>query len=377
MPNVCEVCQEEALEAIPAFGQLRRVASDARSFARGGELFQCRGCRAVQKGNTPAWQSDCAKIYAEYDSYGLVNGLEQAVRSGDGKQFSLRSEIVLRHLRSVADLPMVGRVLDFGCGRGPTTRAASRVLPGWSIDGFDLDERALPMLSQISGFGRLYVGDPEDLPRNYDLIILMHALEHIPDPVGLLRRLSRHLAPGGRILCQVPDRLQNPYDLLIADHLLHFDPASLAGVGRNSGLPAKVVEGWVSKELTLIVSPDVRELPARASTAADMPAARQVEWLLQVADTARQATRGREFCIFGTSIAATWIASELDATPVLYLDEDTVKIGLKMDGVPIVAPDVAPRGSVVLLPMAPAIAASVAGRLSGLGLNFVDMPRYE
>lgn len=36
-------------------------------------------------------------------------------------------------------------------------------------------------------------------------IILGHVLEHVDDPVGILRHIKRFLAPGGRILCAVPN----------------------------------------------------------------------------------------------------------------------------------------------------------------------------
>jgi SAM-dependent methyltransferase len=376
MSGTCEVCGEAGLDVVPDFAYLRRVTSDCRSFARGGALYQCRGCGAVQKRNDSTWRADCAAIYAAYDSYGLSTGVEQSVRSGDGVEFAPRSEIVLRQLKSRIRLPKFGRILDFGCGKGPTSRAASLVLQGWTIDGFDQDDRALAEVSTIDGFQCLYTGGPETLPSGYDLIVLMHALEHIPDAARVLELLAGKLNPGGHILCQVPNREVNPYDLLVADHLIHFDFASLMKLGERTGFLVEVRQDWIVKELSLVLSPSgsTGHAPPRRSTIA---AARQVDWLRQVVETCERAATHRPFCIFGTSIVATWLASELSAAPDLYLDEDPARIGHRLNGVPIAAPAEAPSGATVVLAIAPAVAAAVAVRLAPLGLNFVKTPAYS
>lgn len=51
------------------------------------------------------------------------------------------------------------------------------------------------------------VGLIEELDENlsYDNIILGHVLEHVINPVDVLKSVSRHLKKGGRILCAVPN----------------------------------------------------------------------------------------------------------------------------------------------------------------------------
>ena len=83
MTERCAVCGAASLEPIERYARLRRVTSDCRPFDSGGALSQCATCRAVQKPDTPQWRADCARIYAAYDSYGVTDGIEQAVRSGD------------------------------------------------------------------------------------------------------------------------------------------------------------------------------------------------------------------------------------------------------------------------------------------------------
>jgi hypothetical protein len=176
MSATCQVCRGAPVVAISNFERLLRVTSDCRPFKREGKLCQCTACGAVQKLDDYQWRTDSAAIYGAYDSYGLSEGLEQSVRSSDGADFAPRSDIILRQLKAAVGLPERGRILDFGCGKGPTSQAASRVLSGWSIDGFDQDNRALQVLSAIAGFSKFHSGDPAALPGDYDLIVLMHVL---------------------------------------------------------------------------------------------------------------------------------------------------------------------------------------------------------
>jgi SAM-dependent methyltransferase len=376
MTQRCVVCGAASLDEVPHFSQLRRVTSDCRPFESGGELRQCARCHAVQKPSTPRWRAECERIYAAYDSYGASDGNEQAVRSGDGSEFAPRSEIVLRRYQASVAAPARGRVLDFGCGKGPTSQAASRVLPHWTIDGFDQDDRALNIVSTIPGFDRLYTGNAAELPNDYDLTVLMHALEHIPSPLAMLELLAGKLAPNGHILIEVPDREANPYDLLVVDHVLHFDRQSLRSFGMESELvPVVVSQRWVAKELSMLLA---RTGVPDESTISEgtLDPRRQVDWLLDISRISKEAARNRPLCIFGSSIVGTWIASELPSAPDCYIDEDPGKVGRTLDGVPIVAPADAPAGATVILAVAPAVAAGIASRLAPLGIIFVTVPAY-
>lgn len=69
--------------------------------------------------------------------------------------------------------------------------------------------------------------------QRFNTIVMEHILEHVDDPVGLLRRAASWLAPGGRILAGVPNGnsihrlaavkmglLQHPCELNERDHTL-------------------------------------------------------------------------------------------------------------------------------------------------------------
>jgi len=63
-----------------------------------------------------------------------------------------------------------------------------------------------------------YVGDLAELPvadDRFDLVLMTQVLEHLPDPVAVLRELRRVLKPGARIWASCPlfyEEHEQPYD---------------------------------------------------------------------------------------------------------------------------------------------------------------------
>ena len=55
------------------------------------------------------------------------------------------------------------------------------------------------------------------IKEKFDLIILSHSLEHLIDPVKDLKLLSSKLSETGKIIVQIPDYQNNPYDLIVYD----------------------------------------------------------------------------------------------------------------------------------------------------------------
>ena len=367
----CRVCGGERLDEVVGYSALARVTSDCKRFAPGGWLAQCPDCSTVQKRDDAAWRADCAAIYAAYDNYSLSGGVEQAVRSGTTGEYGPRSELVLSAVAARIRLPANGTLLDYGCGKGPTSTAAARVLPGWTIDGYDLDDRAQDALRRIPGFRRLYARERSAIAGRYDLIVLTHTLEHIPDAREALTFLATRLNPGGHIIVQVYDRVTNPYDLIVADHMFHFDACALNRMSEASGLAtAFLARNVVTKELTLAASAGSAG-PPRVDPSPLADPREQVQWLLQSAEACRSAATQRPFGLFGTSIVATWLTGELGRAPDFYVDEDPAKQGLEMEGAPILAPHDVASGATVGFAMAPVVAAAVRERLRDLPVRFV------
>jgi 2-polyprenyl-3-methyl-5-hydroxy-6-metoxy-1,4-benzoquinol methylase len=98
-------------------------------------------------------------------------------------------------------------VCDIGCGDG---RLAARLAEfGHHVVGVELDPSALTRARHGGGF-EVFAGSAEQLPepvrrRRFDCVTLSHVLEHTRDPMQALRNVREILAPGGLLVCEVPN----------------------------------------------------------------------------------------------------------------------------------------------------------------------------
>ncbi len=130
-----------------------------------------------------------------------------------GRQAELLDSVT-REFLSTAGLKQGMRVLDVGSGAGDVAfLAAALTAPGGHVVGTDTATAAVSAASAaasargLSEIVRFLDGDPAELTfdRPFDAIIGRYVLVFQPDPAAMLRRLSRHLAPGGIIVFHEPD----------------------------------------------------------------------------------------------------------------------------------------------------------------------------
>jgi len=101
----------------------------------------------------------------------------------------------------------LANVLDVGCGTGDFLDLARTA--GLQTFGLELNPTAAGK-ARAKGheiFDRLLPEVPEDArPGGFDLITLFQVLEHVPDPVGILKQAATCLKPGGYVSIAVPSK---------------------------------------------------------------------------------------------------------------------------------------------------------------------------
>jgi len=370
---LCQACSTDHLHEIEGFGALPRVTSDSKVFRAGGRLFVCANCGLVQKIADQAWLEEIGEIYRAYDMYHQSAAVDQPVFDPESGRPSGRCEVLARRLRESGSLPASGSLLDVGAGSGAMLAAFSAACPGWKLYGLDLDERKLAALRTIPRFERLFTVAPAELHESFDLISLIHSLEHFTGPLGMLKTLRGKLAPQGRLFVQVNNVERTAFDLIVADHLCHFDPASLSQIAVRAGLAIETLHtDWVTKELSLVCS--ATQQPARIARGDPAQAIasieREVAWLTRMLEHARESARNGNFGIFGTSVAATWLAGGLADSVEFFVDEDPARRGRKHIGRPILTPAEVPSGAVVYLAFAGGVANAISRRLADIPVQF-------
>lgn len=369
----CLICGGN-LQLVPGFAELPRITSDCRPFGSGGKLTVCQDCSLVQKIPDEQWLAEIGAIYSGYAAYSVGGGEEQLVMDPHSGRPRKRSEVLMQELRELAVLPDRQRALDVGCGHGVTLRAMAKAFPLWQLFGHELDDAKRAQIEAIEHFEQLYTGSLDGIDSRFDFISMIHSLEHFVEPLATLRSLHGLVEPGGNLFVEVCNVEENPFDLLVADHLTHFAPQTLAHAAARAGFDVLCVEtAWVKKELSMLAR---RAAPA-GKTAAPADGGRvlatvtaNVRWLGDLISKAREAASGgAAFGIFGTSIAGSWLGSVLADKVAFFVDEDPNRVGREFMGKPILGPDALPDGATVYLALAPVLAEAIVQRLAAANRN--------
>lgn len=212
-------------------------------------VVKCEGCGLLYLNPRPDKESllDCYAVIQKKAALAPVP-VVAAERGASGLRAWWRK---LNYENPLLRLIDAGPVMDVGCGRGDLLKELrARVVEASGIE-FDVDAVEA---CQRDGL-EVEWADIElvELPRrDYRFIVLSHVLEHLTDPIQVLRALGGYLAPGGRILIVLP-YARSPARRIFGNawhgwdppfHLIHLDEQSAVRLCARAGL--RVVEARVT-----------------------------------------------------------------------------------------------------------------------------------
>jgi 2-polyprenyl-3-methyl-5-hydroxy-6-metoxy-1,4-benzoquinol methylase len=155
-------------------------------------------------------------------------------------------KVLDRQSRNLPKLPQGGgRLLDVGSGDGSFLSFARTC--GWDVVGLDPDAKAVANAARqgltVHEGGIEYFADKSEL---FDVITLNHVIEHVYDPVKVLKTCHALLKPGGQLWLETPNidsfghtRFQKNWrGLETPRHLVLFNRHSLRQAFINAGFPA-------------------------------------------------------------------------------------------------------------------------------------------
>lgn len=376
----CHICYGSKVTNFPVFHELSRVASDCRPWPSGGQLIYCLECQSLQKLTNDEWGSDCESIYATYDLYHQSpNKTEQPIFNASTGTSQLRSEAVLSYLLTETDETKSGRALDFGCGNGAMLKTMSKNLNGWEIFGYDPSEANFTAINNASNQFTCF-NEISEIKGKFDLISMIHVLEHIKDPIPLLKNILLHLKPDGKLLIAIPNYLTNPFDIVISDHCSHFTKKNLYYIFNCCGLKiTNISTHHINKEIVLVCEKSNTHEPMNLSghdkTKEINFIHSYLKWLIDVKDKAQKLRSStNNFGIFGTSIAANWLLGQLGNSIDFFVDEDSERVDQLYRGKPVYLPKDAPKNSSVFIPLDIEIAKKLQSRIQVDSVTFEITP---
>jgi SAM-dependent methyltransferase len=240
LPN-CKVCGGTTI----AFGE-----KSGRAAAHPYRFSRCEVCNFISVVNPCL---DFARLYNDdyYRGKGAdptvdylfeLEHVEETIRRYEWRGI----QRLIEHLNG--DLSGI-RWLDYGCGNG----ALVRYLRRQKIDAVGFDEGAIVSLALAKGIPILTEAELEREVGRCSVVTMIEVIEHVPDPMPVLRNVRRFLKSGGLLFLTTGNSA--PYRKRFADwryvmpdvHVSYFDPHNMAIALATSGFECTFpgyVSGW-------------------------------------------------------------------------------------------------------------------------------------
>jgi SAM-dependent methyltransferase len=254
----------------------------------------------------------------------------------------------LEAFMALHEFPRQGSLLDFGAGNGSFLRYFREVFPGWDISGIEPKDDFPEMVADLPlkhACNRPYYEC--DMDDEFDMVIVMSVLEHVPDPLGALRWIHDRLKPGGSFLMRHPNFANLPGDLFCADHINKMTVPHTRQLVEHAGFEITTEDDssmlfyFIMKkaEGSLRPLPDCHEETIAIARRCEHIAQSTMAAVERCVASAR--TKRQKAAVFGTSPIGSMAHIMLGCKDDIacFVDENTNTWGMDIDGLPVVGPD--------------------------------------
>ena len=306
MNNICKICLSKNLKPLKAqFTHF--ITSDCNKTDMVPILQKCEKCGFLQKLVDNDYLDNVSSLYKEYQIYNQGNNEEQLIFNRRGQSKS-RSDIIFENIKKRCAIPKEGKLAEVGCGFGKFLKVFNKNFPDWYLHGFDLGDQYTDTINSIQN-AKYYKNDFGISKEQYDLIIGIHLLEHVDDPLEFLNICKDRLAKNGLIFMQMPNITTSTFDLIIADHISHFSVKDITQLANSACLNVEFIsDEIISKELFCIFSNSPKKIQNKAGNRKKDSG--QIDVNLNILRTFEKFCQleNESVYIFGSSIGGSWLS---------------------------------------------------------------------
>lgn len=201
-----------------------------------------------------------------------ISNLDNFTEAYDSEyKYELDNRLILEwYPKRVATKMLAGNLLELGVGHGYSTREFAKIASDYVVlEGsgrvIDLFRKNNPDLSSVDIVQTYF--ENYQCEKTYDNIVMGFILEHVDDPVKIIKKYRKYLHPKGKIFIAVPNsesmhrRVGNLSGLLddmeaLSDadrqmgHQRYFSVSGVRDIAKECGLKILSEEGLFLKALT-------------------------------------------------------------------------------------------------------------------------------
>lgn len=163
----------------------------------------------------------------------------------------LLSHLYVPRLRRMRELGCAGgSLLDIGCAGGNLMVHAERM--GWTTRGVELSDFMRQRASKLTG-RQVYgsISEASRSGRKFDCVTMFAVIEHVDDPVSVMREVAGLLNPGGMLAlstpnCDSPEALGNqPINVwfIPPEHISYFGRRTITDCLKAASLNVLAIDG--------------------------------------------------------------------------------------------------------------------------------------
>lgn len=135
-----------------------------------------------------------------------------------------------------------GRLLEIGCAMGTLLNEIRRL--GWEVSGVEPEEWTCEIARNKYGLNVINstFQEAEIKEGSFDVVLMLHVIEHLPDPNKGLSQIARLIRPGGFLVLETPRFDTLSFKLLkgrersvIAGHYYYFTRRTMRSLAQKAG----------------------------------------------------------------------------------------------------------------------------------------------